>query len=520
MLAAGRNKAGIAGAIVGGGLVLLALLGAFAAGTSARQSQRSPHSRFVNAPCSKTLPPNVKDARCGFLIAPENHSRPGGRKVRIAVVRIPSVSHHRGAVPIVYFNGGPGSDALAVSADLVDAGLNQDHELIVVAQRGTFGSHPLLPCRPIDNFRANSLSLKFSAPSTGRRFANAGAKCRRRLRKRGINLADFNTIQNAADMAALRKALAIKRWDVFSHSYGTELALTYMRLHPKGINSVVLDGTVPPSVASLGWTWGSFREFFSNLLGACRAQKSCHDRYPHTGRTYRRVVNRLEAHPITTRVKVPDRKRPANVKIDGGVLVNWLTRQSHFSRTVPLEIDQLAHGHPRRVAKQWAGARAAPRAHRGNFGYGLAYGVWCSEWVPFESHRQELRKAKRAFPGFPRSVRAQAPQLAFLQKLCRRWNVPKAPRSIRHVTHSSVPTLAITGTFDAQTGAKWGTYAAKTLPNSTVVRLPGVSHGAFANPCGAKVIQSFFNNPKAPDTKCVSSVHPRRFVIGPPLHGR
>jgi pimeloyl-ACP methyl ester carboxylesterase len=219
-------------------------------------------------------------------------------------------------------------------------------------------------------------------------------------------------------------------------------------------------------------------------------------------------------------VKVPDREERTKVKIDGGVLVNWLTRQSHFSSTVPLEIHQLAQGHPHRIAKQWAEARALPREHRGNFAYGLPYSIWCSEWVPFESRKQEMFKAKRAFPGFPRSVLAQGPQLTFLRKICQRWNVPKAPNSIRDVTHSSIPTLAITGTFDAQTGARWGSYAARTLSNSTVVELPGVSHGAFANPCGAKVINSFFDHPNAADTRCVRNVHPNRFVVKPPHQDR
>lgn len=501
---------------IAGAIALGVLLAGIGAATSARVTRMSAgDARFVSARCPTGLPANVKNPRCGYLVVPENRARPAGRKIRLAVVRIPAVSHDPSRVPVVYLNGGPGSDALGFSGELVDAGLNHHREVIVLAQRGTYGSKPLLPCRPLDNFRAK-VGRRLSAPSTGRGLAAAAARCRARLRARGIDLAAFNTIENAADVADLRQVLKIRSWDVFAHSYGTELGLTYMRLHPAGIHSVVLDGTVPPSVASLGWTWSSFRESFDNIFNACRAQKPCRERYPHIAQTYVRLVNRLAAHPVTTSVWVPGLKRRVTVNLDGDALVNWLTRQSHFAATVPLEIDELAHGHPRRIALEWAEARATAPAHRGIFGYGLTYGVWCSEWLPYQTKRQELRLARRAFPGFPGSVLAQAPQLTWLREICHSWNVPKAPASIRDVTRSKIPTLAITGTFDAQTGAQWGSYAARTLKNSIVVELPGVAHGAIANPCGAKVINSFYNHLRHPDTSCVRSVHPKKFVIGPP----
>ena len=68
------------------------------------------------------------------------------------------------------------------------------------------------------------------------------------------DLAAFNSTESAYDLADLRAALGIKQWNVFSHSYGTDLALIYMRQDPQGIRSVILDGLAPPSVASPGWT--------------------------------------------------------------------------------------------------------------------------------------------------------------------------------------------------------------------------------------------------------------------------
>ena len=474
-----------------------------------------PASHFVRAACPAQLPPNVHRARCGYLIVPENRATHSTKTIRLAVAIIPAKRPHPAATPLVFFTGGPGSNAIGDADSLIEAGLNGDRKVIVVSQRGTYSSSPRLVCPSIDNYRARSIGHRFLSSANRRGLAKAAATCRAQLVRKGIDVAAYNTSENAADMADLRIALGIKRWDVLSHSYGTELALTYMRRYPAGIRSVILDGTVPPSVASLGWTWPSFRESFTNILRACRAQRPCRTRYPHTGRTFTRLVNRLEAHPVVTRVKNPIGSGRRRVSLDGGVLVNWLTRQSHFAPTIPRELDQLAHGNPRPIAEDWAGARVLPLAARGHFGHGLSYSVWCSEWVPFESRRGALRQAREAFPGFPTSVLAQAPQLTYLRSICKSWNVPAASRSIRRVTHSAIPTLAVTGTFDAQTGAQWGAYAARTLRHSTVVDLPGVSHGAYFNPCGAQVVRSFLRRPLAPDTRCVRRMRQRPFEIGP-----
>jgi pimeloyl-ACP methyl ester carboxylesterase len=517
-----RPAMGVGVALTIAAVAATALLVAPVTGSSAAQGRRAPDgAHLVHTKCPQGLPPDVGKVRCDFLVVPENHSRPNGPTIRLMIARIPAASNHPAPEPTVYLNGGPGSNAIAAAGDLITEGhLNKHRELIVVTQRGTFDAHPLLSCRSIDNFRADSLDLKLYGRKTARRLDRAVNRCKRQLASKGIHRADYTTLESTEDLVDLRRVLGIQSWDVFAHSYGTDLGLTYMRLHPQGIRSVVLDGTVPPSKASIGWTWTSFKEFFSNMLKACRAQKSCKEHFPHIGRTYLKLVNVLQKHPITTKVKVPDREHRTRVKIDGGVLINWLTRQSHFTSTVPLEIHRLAHGHPRQIAKEWSLQRAVPREHRGTFGYGMGYSIWCGEWVPFQSKQKQMREGERAFPALRRSILAQGPQLTLLRRICRNWDVLKAPSSIRDVTHSSIPTLAITGTFDAQTGAQWGSYAARTLSNSTVVDLPGVAHGAFANPCGASVINSFLLRPDATDTRCVRHVHPNRFLVKPPHQGR
>lgn len=473
-------------------------------------AQTRPSSRFVPAPCP-TRPEELTDARCGFLVVPENRAHPSTRNLRLAVAIVPSVSPRPHPDPIVFFAGGPGVDAIGDIPQLTEAHLNRDRDLVVMSQRGTLSSQPALTCPEIDRFYQQRVHLLYDAPSTGRSYAQAAARCRDRLTAQGVDVAAYNTSESAADVADLRTALGIRRWNVFSHSYGTELALTYMRMFPEGIRSVTLDGVVPPSVATPGWTWSSVKESFDNILKSCAAQSSCRQRYPNLGATFLRLVRQLEAHPVTTNVTVAQAGM-VKVVLDGGALLNWMVRASHEAAVFPLAVDELAHGRPRRIAEQWAAMRLP--GTEGVFAHGLSLSVWCSEWVPYETPRDQLAHGLRAFPGLPRSVLAQPPQLAFLRQACQAWDVPKAPAAVRAITRSSIPTLAISGSFDAQTGAGWGRYAARTLSRSTVVTLAGLAHGTFINPCAAQVITSFYDDPEDPDTGCVASVKPAPFVIG------
>nr|WP_257019610.1 alpha/beta hydrolase [Streptomyces sp. TLI_235] len=86
----------------------------------------------------------------------------------------------------------------------------------------------------------------------------------------------------------------------------------------------------------------------------------------------------------------------------------------------------------------------------------------------------------------------------------------------RVATASNVPTLIVSGTFDAKTGASWGPYTGRTLPRSTAVRIPGIGHFVVPqSPCAQSVLASFLARPTAPDTGCVAGLAPKPFTITP-----
>ncbi|MDT5139913.1 MAG: hypothetical protein QOD58_4175 [Mycobacterium sp.] len=473
-------------------------------------------AKYEPGPCPATPQPvpELQRARCATLEVPENRTTPGGRTLRLAVAVIPSETQPAAADPIVFLGGGPGEDAIIDPPIAADVGLNRNRDLILLAQRGNHSSQPALTCPEIDQFFARRVGLVYDAAGTGDEYVQAVKTCHDRL-VGGADLAAFNSTENAYDVIDLRNALHINQWNVFSHSYGTDLALIYSRLDAASVRSMVLDGMTPPSLANPSWTWGSAREAFDNMMSACTVQPGCQARYPNLGDTFVRLVNELEAHPVTTTVNV-EGVGDTKVVLDGGALLNWIVPMgTHFPAEMPAAIDELAHGNPTRIAKQWALAWVSPDKV-GLMGWGLALSIWCSEWVPFDSADDQLRAARQVFAALPDSVRAQAPQLPFLRQACAAWNVPKASEWVRGISDAAFPALALSGSYDGQTGAASGQYVAQHLPHAISVTVPGVAHGIYADRCGAAVIASFFNTPQQPDTSCINSTQPPPFAIDPP----
>ena len=473
---------------------------------------------FQAAPCPE-LPPQLSNARCGYLVVPEDRSHPLNRMIRDFVAILPAKSASPASDPIVYLGSGPGGIATSEAASLIDAGVNANRDLIVMNQRGQYLSEPALTCAPIDAFGRELLGLRFYSVTTKRAHLAATAACHRDLLATGAHLSSYNTRENAADFADLRSALGIAEWNVLGVSYGTDLTQAYVRDHPEGIRSVVLDSVVPVSMILPDY-WGSTRDGFDNLFANCSAEASCDEAYPHLERTFTRLVNQLEVTPRTTTVRDPATGENVKVVLDGGALVDWLRDQSRANTprlpVAPDIIHKLARGRPealKEIARYRVTLAPPPVPGAPAASYGLGYGVVCSEQYPYP-HGDLAEAGKLAFPFYPKSITEQAVSTwAYNNDDCRRiWKVPAAPEFHQPLA-TNLPVLLISGSFDAVTSLAFAKKVAATLPKGKIISLPGMGHFVIAySECAQTVVASFFNDPSAPDTDCLHNLKPPPFV--------
>jgi pimeloyl-ACP methyl ester carboxylesterase len=444
---------------------------------------------YRRAPCPKPNVPGVPQLnlgpkfKCGYLTVPENRYKPRGRKIRIAVAIAEAATRHPHPDPILWLEGGPGGTGLAVAVGVVKLGINADRRIIFIA------AHDIAAVRA----------------------------CRDRLAAQGYDLAAYNTAENAADAADLRVALHITQWNVYGVSYGTDLALQLLRDYPQGIRSMVLDSVVPPQLNLIQEFWPAAQRGYQAVFDACAAQPACHAAYPNLQAEFTAAVNRLTRKPLTVEVRDPATAQRTKVVFDGYQLANLLVVLSLYPGSLadaPAIVHKLAAGDVAQAAITLLGT--VPPV--GLVGYGLTFGVFCSEAVPFTTPRKVEAVARTALPTFPARVLALVPQEPRVFSECTVWHVHRASPSVSQPVHSAVPVLLMTGTFDAITSPAWADLAAQGLTHATVLRFPGVGHDVIGwrHKCGATVMVKFLDRPNGGyDTSCVDKLTVPAFKTGP-----
>lgn len=211
--------------------------------------------RYQEVKCTKGLfkgrIPRKLHAECGLLTVTENRrKRAEGNTVVLPVVIIPARAKNAQPDPLLMLSGGPGDggiDTFLASgfSEYPLAELAEDRDVILLDQRGTGDAEPGLYCPEV--YDAFHQIYEDTAPVEDElAIAHAAfAACIDRLRDEGVDVGAYNNVNSAKDLRDLRRALGIKRWNVYGQSYGTMLALELMRQEPWRLRSVMLDSSVP-----------------------------------------------------------------------------------------------------------------------------------------------------------------------------------------------------------------------------------------------------------------------------------
>ena len=505
----------------GARITLSIVLLAAAPSPIARAETTLPVPRFEEAACPK-LPgaEELAKASCGYLVVPENRSRPEGRTIKLLVATYPARSPEKRPDPVAYLAGGPGDIAPLEVNGLIAADFIRDRDIYVMSQRGTMFSEPALTCAAADNFARDLLGLRFYSEATKRAHLAATEACHRDLAATGADLSAYNSSESAADFADLRKVLGLTTWNVYATSYGSYLAQTLLRDHPEGIRSVVLD-SVLPTTYTIPANWLNARDGFSNIFQACAAEPACNAAHPNLEPTFTGLVNKLEAEPLTATVKDPATGEEIKVVIDGGALIDWLRNQNYavpMLRAAPDRIDGLAAGRPDAIAVialDRASRAPPPSPGAPALGYGLSFGVTCREDYPFATPEDLAAAGREAFPHYPASIQDQGiGGWAYVNEDCREvWKVHAAPEAMHQPVASDIPVLLISGSFDTLTSLAGAKEAAAKLSNATIISIPGVGHFVSpASPCAQEVVVSFLADPTRPDTSCIGTLPPPSFT--------
>ncbi len=311
--------------------------------------------------------------RCGTLQVPENWQTPGERRVDIAFVVLESTGDDPAPDPVVYLEGGPGGTALVgvpFYADLF-AQHRQSRDIILFDQRGTAHSSPLqcttftiddlfatygaddsagdgdagTPAAASEADQATGLGPTAVLTATALleqarlRVSDDMARCAQELLAQGIDLRQYNSVNNARDTVALVKSLGYDAYNLYGISYGTRLALVTMREFPdSNLRSVVLDSTYPPGLPGFELYPSEPHEVVIQLFADCFLDPVCNDAYPNLKARFIALLDRLESEPLDLGEGVVIEASDV-VEIMQGI--NGMVQIAPY---IPRMIDELEHG--------------------------------------------------------------------------------------------------------------------------------------------------------------------------------
>ena len=477
--------------------------------------------RFERTACHFKLGTGIvagRNVRCGFVVVPEDRSVPQGRTIRLAVAIFPSPHPHPAPDPFVFLQGGPGGALISDLAPQITkknrtTDYPADRALILLDQRGTGLSQPSLACKETTALDYRTLGQQLSPQREANLQVQATRQCRARLVASGINLNAYTTLANAADVADLRVALGYPALNLYAVSYGTRVALTVMRTHPRGIRSVILDSVVPPDVNSITSPLATAARAFAVLFQGCAADAACAAAFPNLQQTFSRVVQRLNATPAAIRTQDLTTGKTYTVLLTGDRMIDLLFSALYVTPYIPAlpAMIALADRGNFRIPSLLYGPLELIDA---SFNEGVYYSVQCSEDAPFTT-AQQVRVDARVLDPVIRPA-FQESQLGELQA-CQSWHVRPVPPAQRRPVTSAIPTLILSGQYDPITPPADSLQAARTLRHNYRFVFPGMGHGVYQpsgpwNRCPRRIVVAFEDDPAhRPDARCIAT------MTGPPF---
>ncbi|MFN3628750.1 MAG: alpha/beta fold hydrolase [Casimicrobiaceae bacterium] len=433
-------------------------------------------------------------ARCGYLEVPEDHAAPAGKKIAIHVAILPALARRKAPDPVLLFAGGPGQAAsdLGRLAEALSA-IRRTRDLILVDQRGT-GKSKTLSCPPLETPRQDD---DWADPRrTDETLARADwQRCLAELKG---NPRRHRTDDYIADLERIRKALGIRKVNLWGGSYGSRVALRYMKRHPEVIRSAVLDGVAPTSLRlpndALMHTDRLLRERFA----ACARSPGCSTAHPDLEARLDRLLAELAAWPATVSLRHPATGKPMQVKVNDRMLISllWpLFYTPEAVRLVPQIIRQASEGD----FSPLAATAAAQTIRETELSILQRVAVLCAEDMAGQSPLNSPR-----WGGIARLFMAA----------CEGFPAGKVDAEFYEPTVSTVPTLLISGSLDPVTPPSEAEHAARTLAHHRHIVVEGWGHIASPHPCVRRVVARFFEtaDPKAPPLACEGELN-----LPPPL---
>ena len=447
-------------------------------------------------------PPIVQGAQCGSLAVKENPRDADSRMIELNILRLPAINPTPQPDPLFIIAGGPGQSAVGIAEHIFYTfnEVRKNRDIVFVDQRGTGKSNPL-NCTDFDDAQ-----YQLSLLQQQQRLKSAVQLCVEQL---GDQTQFYTTPYAVEDLDAVRQVLGYERVNIWGVSYGTRVALEYMRRYPEATRSSILDGVAPVSIA-LPWHGGEDALASLRLLSEqCSAMESCAKTYGDVLRNAETIAQRLAAKPVEVTIAHPRTQAPFTLTMNHQIFASMIRMALYtrdLSTLLPLAITNARDDDYALLASLIS--MAGEQTELINISYGMHYTVLCNEDYPQYQNRTDVSV------DFLSANLAQA-----FADVCEVW--PRYPVDDNYFTPvtSDVPTLMLSGQRDPVTPPRWAEQVGQHLSRSRHLIAPGGHHSITNEGCVAQLIAQFIQHASATtlDDTCVHKIQPLTpyFAAGP-----
>lgn len=436
------------------------------------------------------------DARCGRLKVYEDTDTGSGRQIELFVAVVPAVSRAPQGDPLFLLAGGPGeaaTETFPMFMGVFDK-IRQKRDIVLFDQRGTGQSNPLKCPSPAENIEPTTDDFDIDTVKKEMAACLAAFDADPRL---------YTTRQAVSDLEQVRRALGYEKMNLLGVSYGSRLALAYLRAHPERVATVTLDGINP-----IDWELGPHNPENAGravdlILERCEEDEACSRAFPHVRAEFDQVIRSLEekpteinlAHPISGDLQTVHLTRQ---RVATTILLNTYSPEN--SAMLPLMIHAAAQGDYRGLAAHYLSSMDSLEKAIAD---GMYLSVLCSEDAPFYPREN------------PDSDSYLPVRLDLLKQQCELWPHEPAPAEWKQPVRAEAPVLILSGEADPITPPSNGEQIARTLPNSLHLVTPEMGHGQFYRGCVPRVITTFIQQGSLEnlDTSCADTIQAPPFFL-------
>lgn len=449
-------------------------------------------------PCQIGMPDSAlhMQAQCTTLTVPEDRAQPAGKQIHLHIAVLKARTGDPAPDPLFFIAGGPGeaSTQAYVQEAAAFERIRASRAIVLVDQRGTGQSNALdCPSGP------NTVALP--SPAEIQRQTET---C---LKQLPGDPRYYTTTVAVKDLDAVRAALGYTEINLYGISYGTRVALEYLREYPQHVRSVILDGVVPPD-----WNVGetapqAAQQALDKIFQRCAAESACHQAFPDLPATFMQLEHELKQSPVSVSLRDPLTGAPLTQTLNWETAAGAVQLLSYLSDTaalLPLLIHQASVTHD--YTPLLANAQYLSGQLSGAVAVGMHAAVLCTEDVPFYPAGDAAQKAAA-------DTYLGAAPLTLLSESCKHWPRGVMEPDFKKPVVSNQPVLLLSGADDPITPPANAAHAAQTLSNSLSLVVPGQGHGNAWRGCVPQLMADFVQQAsvKNLDSACVGKIKPFPF---------